>query len=61
MLFHVHVLDIIGFATKINDVCNAFPKFNFTVSTNILHTVTAVTDFFPTKTFLILETSVKLS
>ena len=58
MLFHVHVLDIIGFATKINGVCNAFPKFNFTVSTNMLHTVT---DFFPTKTFLILETSGKLS
>ena len=58
MLFHVHVLDIIGFATKINGVCNAFPNFNFTVSTNILHTIT---DFFPTKTFLILETSVKLS
>ena len=58
MLFHVHVLDIIGIATKINGVYNACPKFNFTVSTNILHTVT---DFFPTKTYLILETNVKLS
>ena len=58
MLFHVHVLDIIGIATKINGVCNAFPQFNFTVSRNILLTVT---DFLPTKTFLILETSVKLS